>query len=196
MVSTKPRAIELEYFDRETILKNKISAIHIKVFENKRGEDPKDWGIPCPVYIYKFDDRGNIIEGGLARLGSKHGYQYDDNNKLKSWSWEDKSTGEIKIFTESDFEQGVYNKELAERESELKKMILTKINYREPHEKEIIDTCANIDAIYSIKLINEKHGLPVYFKAIKNAELKTFPDNKLKSPDVLYLWYEYVRLSQ
>jgi len=191
VIFANAKALDLDNFDRKSIVEHKIKELYISVSRYELGNQPKDWGGACPIFVYKFDRNGNIVENGLARLGSRYGFQYDKSNKLVSWSWEDKTTGELHVFKEDDFEAGVFKRELASTENRLSGLIASKKDYREPRKKSISDFCASIDAEYALILVKSKRGLPAIYKASKIRELGSFPNVKIKSPAEIYISYKY-----
>ncbi|WP_144391852.1 hypothetical protein [Pleionea sediminis] len=186
------QALSLEHFDRAEIIKHKISELSISVSRYKFGEEPDDWGGPCPKYIYKFDQHGNIIETGLARVGTKFGYQYDDSKSMVSWSWENKSSGEVTYFTKDNYDEKEFREEINEREKRFNKMLASKVDFRRPLNVEISDICSTIDAEYRLKLLDSEDDLPLSFKASKTKEIGSFP-KKINSPSVLYISYDYIK---
>ncbi len=190
-IFTNANALDLDNFDRKSIVEHKIKELYISVSRYKLGKEPKDWGGACPIFVYKFDKNGNIVEDGLARLGNRYGFQYDQSNKLMSWSWEDKTTGELRVFKKDHFEAGVFERELASREKRLSGLIASKKDYREPRKKSISDICASIDAEYALELMKSESGLPIIYRASKIKELGSFPNGNIKSPAELYINYEY-----
>lgn len=190
---TGPVFAELRYFDRQMIVDNNIKEIHELINSENRKETDEDWYAACIIYIYEFDKRGNIRSSGPARVGTKYGYQYNELNQLIDWTWEDRYSDEITYFSEEmkqnldDFKIG-----LKEREARIFKELDSKIDFRDNSEMLVSDTCASINAYYSVELIKENNNLPIELKLshIKESANKIYP-NETNSPKILYMYYDY-----
>ncbi len=184
---------ELKYFDRQMIVEHNIKEIHQLINSEKRDEANEDWYARCLIYIYEFDERGNITSSGPARVGTKYGYRYDKYNQLIDWTWEDRKTDEITYFSEVlKGEANEFKADLHRLEKRLSAELDSKVDFRKTNEMLVSDVCSNINAYYSVEILNEEKGLPIELKLshIKESANKIYP-NDTNSPKVLYLYFDY-----
>ncbi len=171
----------LSYFDKKMITENRIKEIQEIITENINNDNS------CTTYRYRFDSSGNIISEDLLRTGTIYGYHYDTKGKIKDWSWKDKESGEVSFFSEIyETEPEKFITDLLEKENRLKKLFDNKVLLSETTTRKITDICANIDGVYSVKLLEKENSLPAIFEATleKNGE-------HTQSPQKLYIIYKY-----
>jgi hypothetical protein len=183
----------LQFFDREMIVKHKIKEIWEQISDTEKGTE--NW-IPCPNYYYKFDKSGNIVGAGEARVSTGVGYKYNNLNQIVDIFWEDKRTGEVEHYFSSN-QRNVENphrfkSELKKSEERLGKMLSSKTSYQHQPLFSVSDSCAMINAEYILSVKEEQNGLPLFLKAYFNQELEGSPTpRKPVSPKQLYIYYVY-----
>ncbi len=183
----------LQFFDREMIVKHKIKEIREQISDTEKGTE--GW-IPCPNYYYKFDKKGNIVGAGEARVSTGVGYKYNKSNQVVDIFWEDKRTGEIEHYFSSIQKNNEnpqrFKSELIESEVRLGKMLSSKINYQHQPLFTVSDSCAMINAKYVLSVKEEQNGLPLFLKGYFKQELEDSPTpRKPISPKQLYIYYVY-----
>ena len=189
-VSAQLMAQDLDLFDREIIVNSKIKSIYEIISEYKLGDEPEDSGGPCVVYYYKFDPNGNIVEHGLGRISVTYGFQYGKDGRLVSWSW-DYHEGERIVFTENNYEHGNFKEELQRNQSYFDRILSTKKPLGKTYLKEIRDVCANYDGQYAVRILKESNSLPIHLKAVLKAKLGELNIGSIKTPEILYVSYQY-----
>jgi hypothetical protein len=164
----------MDYFDKELILKHKISYLEerINVYENEGS---------CLVYYYSFNERGLLEKEGLQRMSTTYGVVYNKSDEVIDWYWTT-STGK-EYFSEilkDDSKQ--FNAELKRMQEINRHQLYSKIDYKTKHTRSFSDHCFSIDADYEIELIRESNELPeelIGTKVKENGDVFTSP-NKLK----------------
>ena len=198
LLFTTATVAELKYFDRQMIVENNIKEIHELINREIRDESNEDWYAGCLIYIYEFDQRGNITSSGPARVGTKYGYRYDKHDHLIDWTWEDRNTDEITYFSEELKENAdEFKTDLIRIEKRLSTELECKFDFRKTNEMLVSDACSSINAYYSVDILSVKNDLPVELKLshIKESANKIYP-NETNSPKVLYLYYDYKFFNQ
>jgi hypothetical protein len=183
-------AQNLQFFDREMIVKHKIKEIWEQISNTEKGGD--DW-MPCPNYYHLFDSKGNMVGEGMGRVPTTVGYKYNDKNEMVDIFWQDYRTKKIEHYFSSDYEDSVvFQEQLTETEERIISMLDSKESYSNHPKFKVSDSCAMINAEYILSVKDEKNGLPSFLKGNFKQELEGSPTpRKPVSPKQLYIYYVY-----
>lgn len=181
VLSSSVAFANLSYLDRKMITENRIKEIKEIITENINTDNS------CTTYRYRFDQSGNIISEDLVRTGTFYVYHYDAKGKMKDWSWKDKENGEVTFFSEIyKTEPEKFTTDLLKKENRQRKLLDNKVLLSETTTRKITDACANIDGVYSVKLLRKENGLPGVFEATLQKD-----GEHSQSPKKLYITYKY-----
>ncbi len=179
----------LQFFDREMIVKHKIKEIWEQISDTEKGTE--DW-MPCPNYYYKFDKNGNIVGEGMGRVPTTVGYKYNDKNEMVDIFWQDYRSKKVEHYFSSDYDDSaMFLEQLKETEERISPMLNTKVSYSKNPKFNVSDNCALINAEYILSVKDEKNGLPIFLEGKFNKKLDISPMGQIESPKNLYFYYVY-----
>ncbi len=183
---------EMEYFDRASILSSKLLELRTTISVHEKGKVINgDGSGACMAHTYRFNAKGSIVREDTDQTGTFYGYHYDDKQNLRDWSWEDKSSGELTLFSkELEGEKDTFRNGLSKTEERLSRRLSHKTDFKVASIRSISDVCFNIDAEYEIVHLKGDGGLPRSAIATLVREKRQFLKN-LESPKELYIHYEY-----
>ena len=179
----------LQFFDREMIVKHKIKEIWEQISDTPKGTE--DW-MPCPNYYYLFDNRGNMVGEGMGRVPTTIGYKYNDKNDMVDIFWQDYKSKKIEHYFSSNYDNLVkFQEYLKETEERKKPMLNTKESYSTHPKIKVSDNCAMINAEYVLSVKDERNGLPLFLKGKIKENLDVSSMSQVESPKKLYFYYVY-----
>ena len=190
-----PYLDELDYLDRDLIVKGKISKLTLTissfdrdnpVFDESLSEEQiEDIKTSCAVHLTRFDKKGNLTGHKLRRVSSWVVYKYNDSNKITQGGWENKRDGTLRLWEKT-------SADLLNIQTQHETRLKSKVRLDSPHEKTIVDICSSFDGVYLISSGEYKNGLPLKAKAklLRHAEM-IFKQGHESSHKELFIYFDY-----
>lgn len=136
-----------EFIDQKQIVNNKISEIHVAVFDDLDDEHA------CIAFTYNFDSKGQIIKYQPPMVGFSMVYKYDDSGDLIDYGWDKRDGSEYFWFSTKDDEG--FDDKVKEMDTEYKEFLTGKLAKDDTVIKRISSYCASIDGYYELSFAEE-----------------------------------------
>lgn len=187
----------LNYFDRATIVNNRISQITETITDAKRVDGKNAEDSACITMDYNFDRKGNLIQYYTGN-GSPVYYKYDEDGNFYDYGWVDGQFGKPISLSDNSDDEEQNKRNMINEEKWVQHVAEFKVNYRSIELYKIVNSCFSLYAVYEIQ--HEEAGdIPKEGVARWRKELKIkFPRLKKghKSTDKLYIYYDYIFYDQ
>ncbi|MHC9510772.1 hypothetical protein [Kangiella sp. M94] len=180
----------LEFIDQKQIVNNKISEIHVAVFDNLDDEHA------CIAFTYNFDSKGQIIKYQPPMVGFSMVYKYDDSGNLIDYGWDNRDGSEYFWFSTKDDDED-FDDKVKEMDAEHKEFLTGKLTKNDTVVKRISSYCANIDGYYELSFAKEHKDYPklagtLYAHLVDTPSDSIVSKSRFKTPGFLTVFINYI----
>ena len=179
-----------EFIDQRQILKNKISQIHVAVFDDLDAEHS------CIAFAYEFDSKGQIIKYIPPMVGTSMVYKYENSGDLIDYGWDNRDGSDYLWFsTREDYDR--FEEEVKKMDAEHKDFLTTKRSKDDTVIKRISSFCANIDGYYELSFAEGHMDYPqlagtLYAHLVDTPSDSLVSKSRFKTPGFLTVFINYI----
>lgn len=179
----------LEFIDQKQIVENKISQIHVAVFDDLDAEHA------CIAFAYDFDSKGQIIMYRPPMVGFSMVYKYDNGGNLIDYGWDHRDGSEYFWFSTKDDED--FDDKVKEMDTEHKEFLTGKLTKDDTVIKGISSYCASIDGYYELSFAEEHENYPklagtLYAHLVDTPSDSLVFKSRFKNPGFLTVFINYI----
>lgn len=179
-----------EFIDQKQIVNNKISKIHVAVFDDLDDESP------CIAFAYDFDLKGQIIKYRPPMVGFSMVYKYDSSGDLIDYGWDNRDGSEYFWFSTKDDDED-FDDKVKEMDAEHKEFLTGKLTKDDTVIKRISSFCASIDGYYELSFAEEHENYPklvgtLYAHLVDTPSDSLVSKSRFKNPGFLTVFINYI----